>query len=73
MQCLSIPDCKIVNLAVKHQFIDNKKSIYSNFQRGYDELQGIVPTCTQNESLGATKLSKATVLQRCKYMYSFDL
>lgn len=33
-------------------------------KKGYDELQGIVPTCTQNESLGATKLSKATVLQR---------
>lgn len=33
-------------------------------KKGYDELQSIVPTCSQNEGLGATKLSKATVLQR---------
>ncbi|XP_052273354.1 max-like protein X isoform X2 [Dreissena polymorpha] len=33
-------------------------------KRGYDELQSIVPTCSQTETLGPTKLSKATVLQR---------
>ena len=29
----------------------------------------IVPTWSQNDSIGATKLSKATVLQRCRYPY----
>lgn len=33
-------------------------------KRGYDELQSIVPTCTQTETIGPTKLSKATILQR---------
>ncbi|XP_059169990.1 max-like protein X isoform X2 [Physella acuta] len=33
-------------------------------KKGYDELQGIVPTCQQQDSLGSQKISKATVLQR---------
>ncbi|KAL5008682.1 hypothetical protein ScPMuIL_014269 [Solemya velum] len=33
-------------------------------KKGYDELQSIVPTCTQTDNLGSQKLSKATVLQR---------
>ncbi|CAG5119745.1 unnamed protein product, partial [Candidula unifasciata] len=32
--------------------------------KGYDELQSIVPTCQQQDSLGSQKISKATVLQR---------
>ena len=35
-------------------------------QKGYDELQAIVPKCQQTDALGSTKVSKATVLQRCK-------
>lgn len=41
------------------------------FQRGYDDLQSIVPTCQQTEALGPTKLSKATILQRCKYYHIY--
>ncbi|XP_064616963.1 max-like protein X [Liolophura sinensis] len=33
-------------------------------KKGYDELQNIVPTCQQAETLGSQKMSKATVLQR---------
>ncbi|GFR84221.1 MAX-like protein X [Elysia marginata] len=33
-------------------------------KKGYDELQNIVPTCHQQDSLGSQKISKATVLQR---------
>ncbi|XP_060082742.1 max-like protein X [Ylistrum balloti] len=33
-------------------------------KKGYDELQSIVPTCQQADSIGSQKLSKATVLQR---------
>lgn len=36
------------------------------FQKGYDELQSIVPMCQQTD-VNSQKLSKATVLQRCKY------
>lgn len=35
-------------------------------KKGYDALVDIVPTCQQSESVSSTKLSKATVLQRCK-------
>lgn len=31
---------------------------------GYDELQALVPTCKNSDSLGATKISKAVILQR---------
>lgn len=35
------------------------------FQRGYDDLQTIVPTCQQQDfSIGSQKLSKAIVLQK---------
>lgn len=35
------------------------------FQRGYDDLQTIVPTCQQQDfSIGSPKLSKAIVLQK---------
>ncbi|XP_055860037.1 max-like protein X isoform X2 [Biomphalaria glabrata] len=33
-------------------------------KKGYDELQCIVPTCQQQDTLGSQKISKATVLQR---------
>jgi len=33
-------------------------------KKGYDELQNIVPTCHQQDSLSSQKISKATVLQR---------
>ncbi|KAK3596292.1 hypothetical protein CHS0354_009788 [Potamilus streckersoni] len=33
-------------------------------KKGYDELQNIVPTCLNPDQLGASKLSKATVLQK---------
>lgn len=42
------------------------------FQKGYDELQYIVPTCQQTDQIGGTKLSKATVLQRCKRSLSLN-
>lgn len=42
------------------------------FQKGYDELQYIVPTCQQTDQIGGTKLSKATVLQRCKHSLSLS-
>lgn len=35
-------------------------------KRGYEDLQEIVPSCQQQDSMGASKLSKATILQRCK-------
>lgn len=41
-------------------------------QKGYDELQNIVPTCQQAETLGSQKMSKATVLQRCKFMCTYS-
>lgn len=35
------------------------------FQKGYDDLQAIVPTCQQQDfSIGSQKLSKAIVLQK---------
>jgi len=35
-------------------------------QRGYEELQAIVPTCQMSpDSVGSQKLSKATILQKC--------
>jgi len=39
-------------------------------KRGYDELQQVVPTCQLTEELGASKLSKAVILQRCKQSFS---
>lgn len=34
-------------------------------QKGYDDLQAIVPTCEQQDfSIGSQKLSKAIVLQK---------
>jgi len=33
-------------------------------KRGYDDLQHIVPTCQQQDTLSSQKISKATVLQR---------
>jgi len=33
-------------------------------KKGYDELQNIVPTCQQQDSISSQKISKATVLQR---------
>ncbi|CAC5399378.1 max-like protein X isoform X1 [Mytilus californianus] len=33
-------------------------------KKGYEELQNIVPTCQNTDSVGSQKLSKATVLQR---------
>jgi MAX-like protein X len=33
-------------------------------KKGYDELQHLVPTCQQTDTLGSQKLSKAAVLQR---------
>lgn len=34
-------------------------------QKGYDDLQAIVPTCQQQDfSIGSQKLSKAIVLQK---------
>lgn len=33
-------------------------------KKGYEELQCIVPTCQNSDSVGSQKLSKATVLQR---------
>ncbi|XP_078450039.1 max-like protein X isoform X2 [Lampetra planeri] len=33
-------------------------------KKGYEDLQAIVPTCTQQDLIGSQKMSKATVLQR---------
>lgn len=33
-------------------------------KKGYQDLQNLVPTCSQNENLGVQKISKALVLQR---------
>lgn len=33
-------------------------------KRGYEELQSLVPTCAQQDSVSSYKLSKATILQR---------
>ena len=38
-------------------------------QRGYEELQSLIPTCAQTESIGSTKLSKAAILQRCEHFF----
>lgn len=47
-----------------HTFAEQKRR--DAIKRGYEELQNIVPTCQQADSLGSTKMSKATVMQRCK-------
>ena len=47
-----------------HTFAEQKRR--DAIKKGYDDLQKIVPTCQQADALGASKLSKATVLQRCK-------
>lgn len=41
---------------------------FSVLQKGYDDLQSIVPTCQQQSefAVGAQKISKATVLQKSK-------
>ena len=33
-------------------------------KKGYEELQSLVPTCAQQDSVSSYKLSKATILQR---------
>lgn len=33
-------------------------------KRGYEELQSLVPTCAQQDTVSSYKLSKATILQR---------
>ena len=46
---------------------DNLPSIsVFDSQKGYDDLQSIVPTCQQQSDLGTQKISKATVLQKSK-------
>lgn len=47
-----------------HTFAEQKRR--DAIKRGYDDLQNIVPTCQQTDTLGASKLSKATILQRCE-------
>ena len=42
-------------------------------KRGYESLVEIVPTCQQADAVGSTKLSKATVLQRCMLLHSPDV
>lgn len=39
---------------------------WNELQKGYDDLQSIVPTCQQQSefAVGAQKISKATVLQK---------
>ncbi|CAG02797.1 unnamed protein product, partial [Tetraodon nigroviridis] len=43
-----------------------EKVFIQKFQKGYDDLQSIVPTCQQQSefAVGAQKISKATVLQK---------
>lgn len=40
-------------------------------QKGYDDLQSIVPTCQQQSefAVGTQKISKATVLQKSNVFY----
>ena len=40
------------------------------FQKGYDDLQSIVPTCQQQSefAVGAQKISKATILQKSRIL-----
>ena len=46
-------------------------NFYLSFQKGYDDLQTIVPTCHQpNNAAAMQKLSKAIILQKCKTMSS---
>ena len=47
-----------------HTYAEQKRR--DAIKRGYEDLQKIVPTCQQTDSLGSSKLSKATILQRCK-------
>jgi len=51
---------------VKTPIFINFEFKYHCFQKGYEELQCIVPTCQNSDSVGSQKLSKATVLQRCE-------
>jgi len=45
-----------------HTYAEQKRR--DSIKRGYEDLQKIVPTCQQTDSLGSSKLSKATILQR---------
>ncbi|RWS31856.1 max-like protein X [Leptotrombidium deliense] len=45
-----------------HTFAEQKRR--DAIKRGYEELQHLVPTCAQQDSLSSYKLSKATVLQK---------
>ncbi|RWS17071.1 max-like protein X [Dinothrombium tinctorium] len=45
-----------------HTFAEQKRR--DAIKRGYDELQLLVPTCTQQDHLSSYKMSKATVLQK---------
>ena len=44
-----------------------------HLQKGYDDLQTIVPTCHQpNSATAMQKLSKAIVLQKCKQLTALN-
>ena len=38
-------------------------------KQGYERLTEIVPTCQQGDGPSTAKLSKAVVLQRCKFLF----
>lgn len=47
----------------------------NRLQKGYDDLQSIVPTCQQQSefAVGAQKISKATVLQKSEMRRFFQI
>ena len=53
-----------------HTYAEQKRR--DAIKKGYEDLQKIVPTCQQSDALGASKLSKATILQRCKFAFVFN-
>lgn len=47
----------------------------THLQKGYDDLQSIVPTCQQQSefAMAAQKISKATVLQKSKSLQRYSV
>ncbi|XP_051792375.1 max-like protein X isoform X3 [Erpetoichthys calabaricus] len=44
--------------------LDPQVPLLYQTQKGYSDLQSIVPTCLQQDPLGSQKMSKATILQK---------
>ncbi|XP_067945397.1 max-like protein X [Watersipora subatra] len=54
-----------------HTFAEQKRR--DAIKKGYEELQRVVPTCQQADSIGSSKLSKATILQKSIDYLQFSL